>query len=333
MNRNTGYTKIVLTVVLAVFFLIPLHRLSAQAGSIPHGKLIVFHAGSLSVPLAAIEKQFEAKYPKVDVLREAGGSTKMARMISEVGKPADIMAAADYKVIDNNLIPEFADWNIRFATNQLVLCYTNQSKFANKINKNNWYKILQKKGVEWGHSDPNLDPCGYRSLMVMQLAEKYYGIKGLYKNLMASRHKKNIRPKAVEIVNLLKTGNMDYAWEYLSVAVQHKLKFIKLDDHINLGNYKFDKFYSQARVKVTGKKPGTWKIKKGKSCTYGITMIKNSANPVAAVAFLKYMLSPNGGLKILKSMGQPPFEPCRVPTEKMKNKLPAPLQNLVEVKN
>ena len=77
--------------------------------------------------------------------------------------------------------------------------------------------------------------------MVMQLAEKYYGIKGLYKNLMASRHKKNIRPKAVEIVNLLKTGNMDYAWEYLSVAVQHKLKFIKLDDHINLGNYKFDK--------------------------------------------------------------------------------------------
>ena len=62
-------------------------------------------------------------------------------------------------------------------------------------------------------------------------------------------------------------------------------------------------------------------------------MIKISANPVAAVAFLKYMLSPNGGLKILKSMGQPPFEPCRVPTEKMKNKLPAPLQNLVEVKN
>ena len=50
---------------------------------------------------------------------------------------------------------------------------------------------------------------------------------------------------------------MDYAWEYLSVAVQHDMKYIKLDDHINLGNYKYDTFYKQARVKVTGKKPGT----------------------------------------------------------------------------
>ena len=44
----------------------------------PSGKLTIFHAGSLTVPFAAIEKAFEAKYPEVDVLREAGGSTKMA---------------------------------------------------------------------------------------------------------------------------------------------------------------------------------------------------------------------------------------------------------------
>ena len=44
----------------------------------------------------------------------------------------------------------------------------------------------------------------------------------------------------MELVSLLKTGNMDYAWEYLSVAVQHGLKFVKLNDHINLGNYKYD---------------------------------------------------------------------------------------------
>jgi molybdate/tungstate transport system substrate-binding protein len=53
-----------------------------------------------------------------------------------------------------------------------------------------------------------------------------------------------VRPKSVELVSLLKTGNMDYAWEYLSVAVQHELKYVRLDDHINLGNYKYDKFYA-----------------------------------------------------------------------------------------
>ncbi len=207
------------------------------------------------MPFAAIEKEFEARHPDVDVLREAGGSTKMARLISEVGKPADIMVSADYKVIDNNLIPAFADWNARFATNQLVLCYTDQSRYAGQTNADNWYEILQKNEVVWGHSDPNLDPCGYRSLMVLQLAEKFYGIEGLYDRILANRPQKNVRPKSVELVNLLKTGNMDYAWEYISVARQHGLKFIVLDDHINLSNYKYDAFYKQAQVKVTGKNP------------------------------------------------------------------------------
>ncbi len=305
--------------------------LSAQAA--PKGKLTIFHAGSLTVPFASIEKAFEAEYPGVDVQREAGGSTKMARLISEVGKPADIMASADYKVIDNNLIPGFADWNVRFATNQLVLCYTDQSKYADQVNDKNWYKILQKQEVVWGHSDPNLDPCGYRSIMVLSLAEKFYGIQGLYQRLIDNRPQKNIRPKSVELVNLLKTGNMDYAWEYLSVAIQHDLKFVKLDDHINLGNYKYDAFYQQAQVKVTGKKPNTWVVKKGKSCTYGITLIKDAPNPDAAKAFLNFLLSPEHGLKTLEKMGQPPFIPCRVPSTEMADKLPSEIHSLVEVKN
>jgi molybdate/tungstate transport system substrate-binding protein len=280
-----------------------------------------------------MEKVFETKYPKLDIQRTPGGSTKMARMISELHKPADIMGSADFKVIDKTLIPEYAEWNVRFATNQLVLCYTDKSRFANEVNADNWYNILGRKGVIWGHSDPNLDPCGYRSLMVLQLAEKYYKSPGLYDKLIANRPKKNVRPKSVELVSLLKTGNMDYAWEYLSVAVQHGLKFIKLPDDINLGNYKYDASYKQAKVKVTGKKPGTWMTRTGKSCTYGITLLKDAKNPEAAVAFLEYLMSADGGLKVLSDMGQPPFIPCRVPTEKEKSLLPTALQGLVEVKN
>lgn len=329
MKTNRSIHPFIFKTLLCLLLI--LQAASIQAA--PSGKLRLFHAGSLSVPFAAMEKAFEAKYPDVDLLREAGGSTKMARLISEVGKPADLMASADYKVIDNNLMPKFADWNIRFATNQLVLCYTDQSKHADTVTADNWHEILREKGVVWGHSDPNLDPCGYRSLMVLQLAEKFYGIPGLYQQLIDNRPMKNVRPKSVELVNLLKTGNMDYAWEYLSVAVQHGLKYVKLDDHINLGNYKYDAFYKQAAVKVTGKKPGTWKTKKGKSCTYGVTMIKDCANPEAAAAFLEYLLSPDGGLKTLKDMGQPPFVPARVTSDAVKTALPATLQPLVEVKN
>jgi molybdate/tungstate transport system substrate-binding protein len=317
---------------LSRIVLIAVLILALAGTALAKDKVTIFHAGSLTVPLAKIEADFEALHPDIDVQREAGGSTKMARMISEVGKPADIMASADFTVIDKNLIPKHADWNIRFASNQLVLCYTENSRFADEINADNWTDILGRKGVVWGHSDPNLDPCGYRSLMVLQLAEKFTDQPGLYDRLIANRPKANVRTKSVELVSLLKTGNMDYAWEYLSVAVQHGLKYVTLDDHINLGNYKFDDYYAQAAVKVTGKKPGTWITRKGKSCTYGITLIKDAPNREGAIKFLAYLLSDRGGLKVLKEMGQPPFVPCRVPDAATKNKLPKSLAELVEVR-
>jgi molybdate/tungstate transport system substrate-binding protein len=320
-------------IMTGLCFLLAAMLFSGLAYAEPQGKVVMFHAGSLSVPFEAMEKAFEAKYPKVDLLREGSGSQQAARKVTDLKKPSDIMASADYKVIDKLLIPDYADWNIRFAANQLVLCYTEKSKHTDKVNKDNWYEILQKKGVVWGHSDPNLDPCGYRSLMVIQLAKKYYKKPGLYDAVLANRPKENIRPKSVELISLLQTENMDYAWEYLSVAVQHGLKYLVLPDDINLGNYKYDDYYSQAVVKVTGKQPGTFMDIKADSCTYGVTLIKAAPNKEAALAFLKYMLAPDGGLKVLKDMGQPPFIPCRVPTAGMEEKLPQELKPLVEVKD
>ena len=94
------------------------------------------------------------------------------------------MASADYDVIDTLLIPNFASWDIHFATNQLAIMYRPDSKYAKEINGNNWYNILLKPGVQYGHADPNADPCGYRTLLSWQLAEKYYKDPGLYKRLV-----------------------------------------------------------------------------------------------------------------------------------------------------
>jgi len=323
--------RFLLTLLTASVLFVPAFAGTSLAE--PSGKLIIFHAGSLSVPFAAMEKAFEAKYPKVDIEREAGGSTKMARLISEVGKPADIMASADYVVIDKNLIPKFASWNAQFATNQIVICYTDKSKFAKEINKDNWYEILQRKGVVWGHSDPNVDPCGYRSLMTLQLAGIFYKKPDLYKKILANRPQENVQPKSVGLISLLQSGNMDYAFEYLSVAVQHHLNYVVLDDHINLSNYKLDDFYKQAKVEVSGQKPGTTIERVGSSITYGVTMLDKAPNKEAAEAFLQYMFDPKGGLAVLKSMGQPPVEPVRVPTEAMLKSMPTSLQPYVTVQH
>lgn len=47
---------------------------------------------------------------------------------------------------------------------------------------------------------------------------------------------------------------------------------------------------------------------------------------------MAYLLSPQGGLKVLKEMGQPSFAPCRVPDTATKDKLPQVLVNLVEAR-
>ncbi len=311
--------------------LVLLLALPAAATAQPSGKLIIFHAGSLSVPMAAIERAFEARYPQVDVLREAAGSQKCARKISELKKPCDIMASADYKVIDKLLIPDFAAWNIRFASNRMVLCYTDSSAHAGQITPDNWYEILARPDVSWGHADPNVDPCGYRSLMVLQLAEIYYRKPGLAKRLLGNRPRANIRPKSVELISLLQTGNMDYAWEYRSVAIQHGLRYLELPAAVNLGDYRHDPDYRQAVVRVTGKKPGTTMEIRGKSITYGVTVVKNAPNREAAEAFMAFLLSPEGGLGILKKYGQPPLEPPRVAGRDAYAHLPAVLRKLVTV--
>jgi molybdate/tungstate transport system substrate-binding protein len=141
-----------------------------------------------------------------------------------------------------------------------------------------------------------------------------------------------VRPKSVELVSLLKTGNMDYAWEYLSVAKQHDLKYVTLDDHINLGNYKFDNFYALAQVKVTGKAPGTWITRTGQSCTYGLTLVKTAPNRDGAVLFLEYLLDPEKGLKILEEMGQPAISPSQAISDAVRQGLPGKLPALTGIK-
>lgn len=293
--------------------------------------VVIFHAGSLSQPLDAMEEEFRIGQPRTRLVRRAGGSTQLARLIALRKLSADILASADYRVIEEMLIPSCADWTVWFAANQMVICSTERSKHAGEVDPENWHRILTRPGVIWGHTDPELDPCGYRSLMAMQLAEIHYQEPGLYRRLLASRSQKGIIPTAWELISMLKKGDLDYGWEYLSVAVQHKLNYVALPMEINLGDPSLDSFYQRAKVEVRGSESGTHITKIGGSCTYGVTMIKDGPNPQGAEIFLGYMLDREGGLQILERMGQPSIDPPLVPTTAMKTKLPAALLDRVEV--
>jgi molybdate/tungstate transport system substrate-binding protein len=286
-------------------------------------KIIVFHAGSLSVPFLAMEKAFEQKYQEYDVIRESAGSRATARKITDIKKPADVMASAAYKVIDNLLIPKYAKFNIQFATNEMALAYTPNSNYSNIIDKNNWVDILLKDDVKIGHSNPNLDPCGYRTMLVTKLAEKFYNKKGLFENLFGygneykngeeNRKKVIVRPKETDLLGLLEANVYDYLYIYKSVAQQHNLKYIELPEEINLKNKKHKEFYEKVSFNITGKTPESFITKNGAAMIYGITIIQNEKenlprNKDGAIKFVNFVIS-NEGQTIMKKNGQGTITP------------------------
>jgi molybdate/tungstate transport system substrate-binding protein len=285
-------------------------------------QLIIFHAGSLAVPFKEISEEFKAKHPSVKIILEATGSRICARKIADLKKPCDIMASADYTVIDNLLIPEHTDWNIKFASNEMAIVYGENSKQANNINTENWFDILLQKDVAFGRSDPNSDPCGYRALLVTILAEKFYEKPGLV-DAIKSKDQQYIRPKEVDLLALLETGVIDYIFLYRSVAVQHNLKYLVLPDEINLKTASLSDFYKTASVSLTGKQPGTFITKTGEPIIYGVTIPKNAPNRKLAMTFLTFLLETDSGGAILEKNGQSFVVPSITETF---NKLPESLK-------
>ncbi len=271
------------------------------------GDLIVFHAGSLSVPMAEISKAFKKQHPEVNILMEAAGSVACARKITELNKPCDVMASADYAVIDQLLIPRYAQWNIKFASNEMVVAFRGQSVDSKKISKDNWYQIMLDPSVQIGRADPNMDPCGYRSVLVAKLAEKYYQSPGLAQRIL-DKDKQNIRPKETDLLALVETGNVDYIFIYRSVAEQHHLKYVVLPDEINLKNPKFTDLYHEVSVEINGKTPHEKITQFGEPMIYGVTIPTNAPNKELAQAFVRFMLSQEG-TDILESLGQPSVVP------------------------
>lgn len=265
-------------------------------------EVIVFHAGSLAVPFALLANEYEEANPGVKVLLEAAGSLVCARKITELQKPCDIMASADYQIIDQMLIPRYSDWNLGFATNEIVIAYTDRSNYSADINRDNWMNILLRDDVIYGRSDPDSDPCGYRTLLSLMLAEKYYDMKGL-KESFEKKDRSFIRPKEIDLTALLQVRSVDYIFQYRSVAVQHGLKYLKLPPEINLGDPAYGDHYRSVSIAVAGSKPGETVNMKGDYIMYGVTLLKEAPNRPEAEKFLAFIAGPRGR-EIMEATGQ-----------------------------
>ena len=333
--------------------------------------LTIFHAGSLAVPFADLGADFEESHPDVDIVFTSGGSATMisnAIAQEDAGEsPPDIIASADYKLIPERMYGgNYSDWYIAFARNTMVLCYSDNATGSDEIVSENrtWYDVLRNEDVSYGHSDPDQDPCGYRTLLVVQLAQAYYcdnatdfgltpdpDAADLYDVLIpGSEHERGrtggtsenrtggseevVSAKSVDLIVALESGDLDYAFEYRSVAVQHGLNYIDLIDYINLSKIDaelpgVEEFYATASIEIL-KDPGppeVYEAQYGAAIVYGITITVHAENEELAAEFIGLLLSETGKEIIETENGQPMLDPpiCDHPEN-----LPASLQDLFD---
>ncbi len=292
------------------------------------GPLRICSAGSLGIPLTQLSQIFENKYHiKVDLL--TAGSVSVIRRVTELHYPCDLVFVADYRLIPKLMVPNFTKWYIAFATNQLVVVFTNVSKYHTLVENDPSivFQIFNRSDVTYGFSNPNMDPCGYRSVGAIALASLYYHNLSILKDLVLSKMTnvkvikyKNgtmaiyipasfkvsgnlvMRDKSVDLIALVESGSLDYAFEYKSVAVQHHLNYVTLPSQINLGNPQYSSFYSKVIVYILAGTKDERALPMA-PIIYGITIPSTAQHKELALKFLEMLLGQTGR-KIFERNGQ-----------------------------
>jgi molybdate/tungstate transport system substrate-binding protein len=272
--------------------MIALVSLAATGGSFASDRAItIFHADSLTGFIRDVAHDFETSHPGVQVRHEASGSLDAIRRVTDLHLPCDILITADWRLL---LKPRegIEPWVIIFAGNSMGLLYTGASAGSGEIDAGNWYRVITRQGIRYGHSNPERDPAGYWTLIVWQLAERYYHEPGLAAKLAADCPVANIRPASIDLIALLQSGELDYYFGYRSDARLGNLKFLALPPEINLGDFARRTDYASASVEV-GVGANRRRIE-GAPIAFGATLTSNSPDRADAIQFLRSMLTADG---------------------------------------
>ena len=274
-------------------------------------------AGSLIQPFTELKERYEAEHPETKVLIEGHGSIQAIRQVTDLNRRFDLICVADESLIPAMM--EIEEYNL-LGTSEMVLMYTQDSAYADEISQENWATILTREGVRFGFSNPVLDAAGYRSLMVLALYDQEHGtdllehvitshidgilvektqqmtvitLPEILKTKTRTSPNSNqvlIRDGSVFLLTLLKTGGVDYAFEYRCVAEGSGMPYIPLPPEINLGDPAYASVYDNVVVNLNFKRFSSIGLERtGLPIVYAAVISENALNPSGAEQFLVFL--------------------------------------------
>ena len=293
-HPSFGRRRSLSLVVLAIYLVLALASAKAAAAD---SQIIVLYAGSLG---NLMEKDIGPSFTQATgykYLGEAKGSVLGANLIKERLRTPDIFISADPKVNERLMGKENGDlvrWYATIFGNEMVLGYNPNSRFAAELqqvgtNDTRLYEILQEKGFRLGRGDPELEPKGYRTLFLFDLAEKHYQRPGLAKKVLFNPEQPTLVFPEEQLVARLEAGQLDAGIFYRNEVAEHSLPFIGFPREFNLGDPDLDPQYGEATyVSPKGTKFA------GSAIVYSITIPETSQNHAGAIALVGFLLSKEG---------------------------------------
>ena len=314
---------------------------AAAAGCDDKARIIVVHADSLSGPFSEVKKVFEAEHPGVRVDLEPFGSVLACRKL-QAGVPCDVIApGGPASVRRTSGAQKTGDLEHRLCHDRgIVIIKSSKSRYNTEITPDNWFEILTRPDVKVGAADPTLDPCGYWTRLMWELADRHYDPTGAGAKKGEGRHNceppqvaarmaakcsaEFTRPDSQQLISLVEgSGGWDYAFVYKAQAEQQRLSYVPLPPEINLGSLApaHVKGYSRAKLTVAG----TDIVRVGEPLVFGISIPTSAREPALAEAFIAFVLS-DRGKAICRQAGMPMLDK---PISREQAMLPNSLRSMV----
>ena len=239
----------------------------------------------------------------------SGGSNADASSI-KAGAPDDVfISSALAATAPSHLGNLSANWAIGFATDQVVVAYSNATtadptasnivslgQTAEKSNAtsdwNAFYTALTSGSVKVGISNPVADPGGLRGWLVLEAAGYLYsgGNQSAYVSPLLKAQANVTGTSSATLVAPLQSGQIQFLLIYKSAAISDGIGYVSLDDHVNLANANLAGYYAMFSYTDSAGKTS------GAPIVLVVTVPLSSVNTAEALEFVQYLVKNMGSL-------------------------------------
>ncbi|MGP8078193.1 MAG: substrate-binding domain-containing protein [Thermoplasmata archaeon] len=239
------------------------------------------------------------------------GSLDVVNAFTGSAAKADVAAVADFRLIPQDLEPQYTGFEVAFGMTPEVLAYNPILTAFDGINTSNWgWKLVNAisgGAAPFGVWNASTDPNGYNEIFSLELQGEIYNGSNLsvYSHFYSNSPWRLARPISnpslilpeheSAAASLIAKGTVSAVITYRSYAVANHLSFVSFNPIVGLGanNSTALSYYHGLATTIETSTGGTTAVHAA-PVVFAVTVPYDAPNPTLGLAFLHLLLSPQG---------------------------------------